>query len=402
LPVPEPTTSNRPLTAFLSIGFRPFYLGAAAFAALAVPLWVAARLSAATGVPDYAWHQHEMVFGFAPAVIAGFLLTAVRNWTGLPTPSGMVLAALVSIWLLARITPLLGSTSLTALVDLSFLPLLAVALAIPLWRARNLRNAFVILVLLALWTCDAVFTAALHGVVAPRFAPVATTVAADVLMLLMTVIAGRIIPNFSANALAALAPRSWPALERLVIGATVAIAMLDGVGSIGGRADTTAFQALLVATAAVHLLRLSGWQPWKTTSNPLLFVLPASYLWIPIHLLLRVVGGDAAGSIDPAAAHALFVGAMAGLMLSMMTRSSLGHTGRPLVATPIEFTCFICIHAAALVRVFGPLLDPEHYATWLIVSATSWSIAFGAFAAGYARLLTKPRADAVSTSDIAE
>lgn len=376
--------------AFLSIGFRPFYLAAAAFAALAIPLWVAARLGAAAGATDYAWHQHEMLFGFAPAVIAGFLLTAVRNWTGRPTPSGMTLAALFTIWLLARIAPLLGSTGLAALIDLTFLPLLAVALAIPLWRARNRRNAFVIVVLLVLWACDAVFTAALNGVVAPRFATTATTVAADVLMLLMTVIAGRIIPNFSANAIAALAPRSWPLVDRLVIGATIAIAVLDAMG--GGDIGVPAFDALLAATAAVHLVRLGGWQPWKTWWSPLLFVLPASYLWIPIHLLLRALGGDAAGSIDPAAVHALFVGAMAGLMLSMMTRSSLGHTGRPLVAGPIEITCFVGIHIAALVRVAGPLLDPERYAVWLIVSGTSWTIAFGVFTIAYTGLLTKPRA----------
>jgi uncharacterized protein involved in response to NO len=170
--------------------------------------------------------------------------------------------------------------------------------------------------------------------------------------------------------------------------------MLDTIGRLAGGAGAIAFETLLLATAATHLVRLGGWQPWKTWSNPLLFVLPASYLWIPVHLLLRAVGGDIPGSANPLAAHALFVGAMAGLMLSMMTRSALGHTGRPLVATRIEIACFAFVHVAALARVFGPLLDPAHYSTWLLISGSSWSIAFGVFAIGYAGLLTKPRTDA--------
>lgn len=385
------------MTAFLTVGFRPFYLGASLFAALAIPLWVAIHLTGngpATSYPEIAWHQHEMLFGFAPAVIGGFLLTAVRNWTGLPTASGALLGLLFGLWAAARILPFTGPAALAALVDLAFLPALALCLAIPLWRARNARNAFVIVILLVLWLCNLAFHAAwlrwTDGIDASRGA----VVAMDAILLLITVIGGRIIPAFSANAVRSIHSRKWPALEHAAIGSVIAIAVLDVFGdrTANGPAATW-YTALVYAAAAAHLLRLAGWQPWKIRSNALLLILPVSYLWVPIHLLLRGALGDVPGTLNPPSVHALVVGAMAGLMLAMMTRSALGHTGRPLRAGVAELVCFASIHTAAIVRVAGPLLVPQYPATALVLSAVLWSLAFATFAAAYAPSLVQRRLD---------
>lgn len=382
---------------FLSFGFRPFYLGAAVYAALAVPLWVWAWLGGGPmpqGVAPYAWHVHEMLFGFAAAVIAGFLLTAARTWTGQPMPQGAELAGLFLLWASARVCLLAGWQTIGLMLDLLFLPVLAVRLAVPLWRARNHRNLFVVAVLLLLALANALYHGVQQGVLRVGFGPVAVTVALDVLMLLMTIIGGRVIPAFSANAIPGLQPRRWPALEVLVIGAAVLLIVVDGSQPWLGSAAEPLLGVLLWAAAGAHLLRLAGWRVWRTAGNPLLAVLPLSYLWIPAHLALRAGLGGEPGVVPSLAAHALTVGAMGGLMLAMMTRSALGHTGRPLRAGAVELACFAAVHAAALVRVLGPLWAGAAQITWLSLSALLWSVAFATFALGYLPILTRPRADA--------
>ncbi|MGE0625593.1 MAG: NnrS family protein [Pseudomonadales bacterium] len=389
------------MEAFLSFGFRPFYLGAAVFAAIAIPLWIGAFLFGfmpETALPPYLWHAHEMLFGFAPAVIAGFLLTAARNWTGLPTASGRGLAALFLLWVAGRLAPFLLSPVLAAVVDLAFLPALAVVLAVPLWRARNTRNYFVVAVLLGLWLADGLFhlaaqgAAVVQGAAAASLSRIATTVAGDVVLVLMTVIGGRVIPAFSANAIPGLAPRTWPLLERAAIGGVVVIVVLDLAGAWLGNGLQEAYRWFAVLLAVLHGVRLAAWKPWRTCGNALLLALPLAYLWIPIHLLLRG-WGSSPGLLDPVAAHALFVGAMASLMLAMMTRSARGHTGRPLSAGWPDRLCFLAIHGAALARILGPVLMPARYDTALMAAAVLWALGFATFAITYAPWLLSHRAD---------
>ncbi|MEZ5557030.1 MAG: NnrS family protein [Pseudomonadales bacterium] len=393
---------GRPPSAFLSIGFRPFYLGAAVFAALSIPLWVAAYIGPVTITAAYAgfaWHTHEMLFGFAPAIIAGFLLTAVRNWTGLPTASGPLLGSLFVVWLCGRFAPFIAPAPIAALADLAFLPALMLCIAVPLWRSRNRRNGFVVAVLLILWLCNAAFHGVQLQVLPPAFLAAALATARDLILLLMIVIGGRVIPAFSRNAIRGLEPRSWPWLERLSIGGVVVIATLDAAGpwlSDGRYAWNGLYSALAYLVAGLHLLRLAGWQPWRTRGNLLLVMLPVSYAWIPIHLALRGWLEAAPGSLHPVAEHALFVGAMAGLMFSMMTRSALGHTGHALRAGWVEATGFALLQIAAVARTAGPLAGPEVYRGALVVSAAVWSVAFALFAAAYAPLLLKPRPDTQS------
>lgn len=384
------------MEAFLSLGFRPFYLGAALFAAMAIPLWIGAFLrgfNLPEGLPVYLWHTHEMLFGFAPAVIAGFLLTAARNWTGLPTASGHQLGALFGLWVLGRIAPFFCPVGISAVIDLAFLPALAVTLAIPLWRARNARNAFVIGILALLTVCNGWFHASALGITPPLHVRTATGIAMDVVLVLMSVIAGRIIPAFSANAIAGLQPVSSRWLEIPAIGGVVLITVADAISPWLTPVPDRVFAALLYGVAIAHLVRLAGWKPWRTAGNVLLFVLPLSYLWIPVHLLLRAWHGAGPGTLEPMSAHALLVGAMAGLMLSMMTRSALGHTGRPLRAGTAEVVCFVAIWLAALSRTFAVPLLPGHPDIVLVASAAFWTVAFATFAIAYAPRLLTARAD---------
>jgi uncharacterized protein involved in response to NO len=388
--------ASQPPSAFLSIGFRPFYLGAALFAAVSVALWIAAYLFAAplpTAYPAYLWHMHEMLFGFGVAVMAGFLLTAVRNWTGRMTPSGAGLAGLFGLWVLGRLAPFTGSALLYALVDSAFLPCVAALLAVPIWRSGNVRNAFVIGILAALWICNLTFHVAVLGGIAAPHIQTSITVAADVVLLLMIIIGGRIIPAFSANAIPGPGPRTWRAVEVTSIGLVLVITLLDIANLVASDAMRSAQTLLLYAAAAVHLLRLIGWRPWRTRANVLLLVLPLSYLWIPVHLLLRAYLGGMPGVLTPVAAHALFVGAMAGLMLSMMTRSALGHTGRPLQAGPAEVACFLFVQLAAVLRVAGPWIVPDQAELPIALSAILWCAAFAIFVFAYVPILFRPRVE---------
>jgi len=387
------------MSAFLSIGFRPFYLGAAVFAAAAVPAWLLAYAGSSEFLQaraGYLWHMHEMLFGFAPAVIAGFLLTAVRNWTGLPTAAGRTLGVLFAVWVLGRLLPFLAPPWIAALADLAFLPALAVSLAIPLWRARNKRNAFVVAVLGLLWLANLLFHAARFEIVDPGLVQRAVTLALDLILVLLIVIGGRVIPAFSANAIPGLRPRSWPALEVAAIGLVVVITAIDAIGSGSIPGLTEGYTVLLYVAAVTHLVRLSGWAPWRTRRNFLLLMLPLSYLWIPLHLWIRAWQDGQPGFVEPVAAHALFVGAMASMMISMMTRSALGHTGRALVAGPAEIVCFVSIQLAAVTRTLGPWLVPGHYDLALTLSGSFWTLAFAIFAAAYAPRLILPRQDTLA------
>jgi uncharacterized protein involved in response to NO len=390
--------ASRGCTPF-ALGFRPFYLGAAFFGALAVPAWYGAfRGWTRVGgpLPDMAWHAHEMLFGFAAAVIAGFLLTAARNWTGRETARGAALAGLFGLWVAGRLLNLTGPAALAAWVDASFLPVTAAVLAVPLLRARNHRNLFVVPLLVALGAANLLHHAAYLGWAPAEFQPlpqvVAVSAAAGLVALLMTVIGGRVIPAFSANAIPGLHPvrRGW--LDWTVAGTMLAILLADLSPSRWGL-PAGAFTALLAFAAAGHVVRLAGWRPWRTRADPLLLILPVSYAWIPVYLLLRAVLGAGVPGIPSIALHALTVGAMASLMLAMMTRSALGHTGRPLRAGAAELAIFGAIQTGALLRVAGPVLAPEFHALWVGLSSGAVALAFGVFAAAYWPILMRPRID---------
>ena len=379
----------------LALGFRPFYLLAALFAVAALPLWMGFHfnvLPAGAYLVGISWHTHEMLFGFTPAVIAGFLLTAVRNWTGRSTPSGSVLLALALLWLSARILILTGPPPIAALVDLLFLPLLAAAVGIPIVRSGNYRNLQVLAALLALWTANLIFHFAHLNIISPFLEWLGMLAALDVILILVAIMAGRIIPAFIANAAPAARPRRNAFVEVLAIGSLVLLLGVVVINFFNRLPGTVSLLLLIVATIA-HTIRLALWDPLKARGQPLLWMLPVAYAWVPLALALRTLTAVLPDFNQTIGIHALTVGAVGGLMLAMMTRTALGHTGRRLEAGPVEVTAFVLVQVGGLVRVFPAIVWPDSYSVFLLTSTALWCVAFAVYLAGYWPILTRPRVD---------
>ncbi len=380
---------------FLALGFRPFYLLAALFAVAALPLWMGFYfdvIPAGGYLVGISWHTHEMLFGFAPAVIAGFLLTAVRNWTGRSTPAGAALGALVALWLAARVLILTGPAPIAAIVDLAFLPILALATGIPIIRAGNYRNLQVLAALLGLWLANLIFHFAHLNIISPFLEWLGMLSALDVILILLAIMAGRVIPSFIANAVPSAAPQHNSVIEFLAIGSLILLLGVVVTNFFNRLPGTVSVVLLAIATIA-HSIRLWLWDPLKTRRQPLLWMLPVAYLWVPVALGLRLLTAMLPDFNQTMGIHALTVGAVGGLMLAMMTRSSLGHTGRELQAGPVEITAFLLVQAGGVVRVFPNILWPDSYAAFLVISTALWSLAFAVFAFGYWPILTRPRTD---------
>ena len=378
-----------------ALGFRPFYLAAAIFAAIALPIWMMAftGLIVLDGyLAGSAWHGHEMVFGFAPAVIAGFLFTAVRQWTGLPTPTGVALAGLVLLWIAGRVSILTGPDALAITVDALFLPSVALAIGLPIWRSGRHRNLIVIAVVAVLAAANILFHLEWIGVVSGDGTGTATGLALNGIAVLMAVIAGRVVPMFVANAVPSARPRRFMPLELAAIGLLILVLIFD-LAAIWLPLGESWLAAILIAAAVVHAVRLAFWAPLKTRSEPLLWCLPLAYAWIPIALALRAASILSPDISPLLGLHALGIGAMGGLMLAMMSRSALGHTGRPLTAGPAETLAFVLVQAAVLLRVVPELVSPGLDPLTLGISSACWSAAFLVWAIRYWPLLTRPRID---------
>lgn len=387
-PVVLPKTPPKGFALF-ALGFRPFYLLAAGLAAVSVPLWVAmfgGHLPQPAQMPGLWWHAHEMVFGFGVAVIVGFLFTAGQNWTGLATPTGAALAVIALIWLAGRLAMLLAPPLVAASADILFLPVAAFALGHVLWRAKSQRNYFTVVLLLALAAANALFHARAIGWL-PDSPLAAIHGAIALIVMLMTLIAGRIVPSFTANALRGVAQYRNDQLEVCAIGFTgCALALF-----VGNAAPALSASAAIVA-AALQAARTWGWNPWATRATPLLWVLHAGHAWIIVGLVLLALAS--LGLAAPTLAwHAFAVGAMGSLILGMITRTALGHTGRLLQATRIETLAYLLVFAAALIRVFGGMLLPSMPHIVLGLSALCWSSAFALYLWKYAPMLVRARID---------
>jgi uncharacterized protein involved in response to NO len=387
--------SRRFTTATLfALGFRPFYLLAAVYAVLALPVWVVSfygGMQTGEYLRGVAWHSHEMIFGFAPAVIAGFLLTAVRNWTGQPTPTGLPLAGLVVLWLVARVLIVTGPAGAAAVIDVLFLPALGIAVAIPIWRSRNARNYKVLAVLAILTLANAAYHLASLNFLPVGIMRIAVTAALDVIAILIAIIGGRVIPAFIGNAVEHAKPRHNVVIEVLAVGALVVILGL-GVLQPWLPVSSTAWLVILVVAAVGHGIRLMLWQPFCARGNPLLWMLPAAYAWLPVTLALRTLSSFGIVPISTAF-HALTIGAIASLMVAMMMRSALGHTGRPLVAGDSEIIAFVLLQLAGVTRVLASSVAAGAYREAMIVSAVLWTSAFAVFLIRYWAILTRPRID---------
>jgi uncharacterized protein involved in response to NO len=277
-------------------------------------------------------------------------------------------------------------------VDLLFLPALAISVAVPVMRSSNARNYKVLFVLGALTITNIGFHLARLELLPVGAGRLSIMAALDIIVILMAVMAGRVIPAFIRNAIPGSKPRNVVGVEVLAFGSLLLILVIE-IGSFWWRISGLVWSALFFVAAASHLVRLLLWQPLKTRRDFLLCMLPAAYAWIPIAIFLRGAALLPYGIPVTSGIHALTAGAMASLMVAMMTRSALGHSGRPLKAGPVEISAFLLLQAAALMRVVPVLIWPRHYQAYLVVSATLWSAAFAVFLAGYWPILTRPRID---------
>lgn len=371
------------------LGFRPFYLCAALLALLAVPLWVALFLGEATlnlAVPPLLWHAHEMLFGFAVAVVIGFLLTAGKAWTGLATPRGPFLAALVLLWLAARVAGVVAPYPVYAVLDWLLLPIVAVILVDLLVRARNRRNLPLAMLLLLLSLANMVFHLAVIG--ALDLSPVRALHAGLALIVMIEcVIAGRVVPAFTASATPGLQINASRGLDAATLSVS-ALALALWIFAPPSAVSATAF----AVAAVLHVARQACWHPWDTRSRPILWILHAAYAWIAIGFALLALAQSGWMSAS-AGVHALAVGATGGLIIGMMTRTARGHTGRPLRASRLEVLAYLLVMGAAVLRVLLPLLVPQYLRELLICAALAWSVAFGLYLVVFAPWLFKTRLD---------
>ena len=385
--VTEPSPAATP--PFAQKGFRPFFLLAALAACGIVPVWLLVlfgQLRPSFHGDAATWHAHEMLFGFAVAVIAGFLLTAVGNWTGRETVVGGRLLALAGLWLIGRLAPALPRVAMVA--DLAFLPVLALILARPLVAARNKKNFVMLGILAALWAANVAMHLDACGVVAAGTGRRGAAVALDVIVLLCLLMGGRVIPMFTRNATGNATITSPPVLDAVTAGAMLAVTLVDVL-----RPGGTLAAAAAGVTAIATLARLSYWRSSLTLRHPLLWILHAGVAWIAVGMLLRAAPLVGIAIPDSVATHALTVGALGALTLGMMARVALGHTGRPLAPPRAMGLGFTLVTVAALVRVGGPLLAPALYGPALIASGALWTGAFAIYVLAYGPILFRRRVD---------
>lgn len=388
--------SNRPLQsqpssafALWNLGFRPFYLLASVFSVLAVLVWAAqysGYLPATAYLQGPLWHGHEMLFGYTLAVVAGFLLTAVRAWTGQPTASGLPLVALALLWLAGRVLVLTPYAMAAALVNAAFPAAVALAIGIPLVRGDNRRNYFFVGLLLLMSAMILILHLAYQGwlKIPPRMG---LQVGLDIMLFIMAVIGGRVIPMFTNNGVPGIQAARHPVVEKLALGSALLLLLADLL-----QLPAAIIIPIAAMCALAHALRLYLWQPWRTLAVPLVWILHAGYAWIVVHLVLRAL---AAGGWVPEslALHALTLGAIGGLTIGMMTRTARGHTGRPLKADRYEIACYLLIQLAAVMRVFVAMALPDAYLATVIAASIFWSTAFALYAIRYWPILSRPRLD---------
>lgn len=374
--------------ALWALGFRPFYLLASSFASLSIALW-GLQYAGWLSVPYLRgpiWHAHEMVFGFALAVITGFLFTAVRNWTNRPTPTGVALAALAALWLAGRILVLTPYGIAAAVVNILFPLMVAVGIGTALVRSGNRQNLFFVVLLIIIAGAELATHLVQLGIVALP-ARLGVQAALDVIVVVMTVLGGRVIPMFTRNGVPGAQARRSPFIEDLVLASVVALLLADLFLLPAGL-----LAIVLGFGVAAQSARVLLWGPWQTLRAPLVWILHVGYLWIPVHLALRVLS-EFDWVPSALATHALTVGAIGALTLGMMTRTAKGHTGRPLVADRYEIGAFTLVTAAAITRVLVPLAVPADNREAVITSACLWSGAYAIYAVRYWPILTRPRVD---------
>lgn len=385
---PQPQQS-RLFTPF-ALGFRPFFALAGLAGVVLMGIWLATWFGLFSVPPYYGlvgWHSHEMLFGYTSAVIAGFLLTAVRNWTGIDTPVGKPLAALALVWLAGRLVPYITllPAALIAFTDLLFLPLLAAALYVPLMRAENRINRIFLPMLAAMTLANLLIH--LQSLGMADSALKGTNLMLGMILLLLTLVSGRVLPFFAEKAVEGAKPRNSKQRELWVFLTLIAWILVDLIFP-----DPWLLAVLAVGVATTQLWRLFDWHHPGIWHTPILWVLYTGVAWMIMGFSLK-----AAASLglfpDNLAIHALTSGAVGVLTLGMMARVALGHTGRPLQPSRLVEISFLILNLAILIRVFAPFLFAELNSVWLMVSGGLWILCFLLFTLHYLPILIRPRID---------
>lgn len=375
-----------------NLGFRPFFLFGSLWAAFHILVWVAFQTGKFPffSISDpITWHAHEMIFGFASAIVAGFLLTASQNWTGIRGVHGQKLKFLAGIWILARLFSTVSGKFyfFYAISDLSFYPMLAWYLKPYLLQKSQRRNQIFFLLFFVLFAANVVIHLSHFQ---QSFVPLSRSIlllCIYVVIMMIALIGGRVIPFFTTNVLPLANPRRHPLIEELSF---VSIAV---VGISITFLEFTKISAVLAFLAgAIHLIRWLLWKPWKSVQLPILFILYLAYVWIPIGFLMR---GLASLLIIPSSlsTHAFTTGAIGTMIYAMITRVSLGHMGLPIRASKPILLGYLLMVICAFLRVFGPWIFPEQTLFMIELSGYAWSLAFLIYVMMCGPLLIGPRKD---------
>lgn len=388
-PVPRLRAYRGPV--LLSYGFRPFFLFGAIYAGLAVLAWLPmlyGELEVSTAFAPADWHVHEMLYGYVPAVVTGFLLTAIPNWTGRLPIQGMPLLVLVAVWVAGRVCVTLSAQIgwlPAAIVDVGFLALVIAATAREIVAGKNWRNLRVVGLVTFLFAGNIAFhiEAHVHG-----HAEFGVRIGIAATVLLLVVIGGRIIPSFTRNWLARENPGRLPApfgrFDAAVIAVSAATLAL-WIAQPSGRLAAAA----LATTAALNFVRLARWAGDRTWRDRLVLILHVGYLFVPLGFLLASLGAlDLV--IASAGIHAWMVGAAGTMTLAVMTRASLGHSGSALVASPATQAVYAAIIIAELARICSSL-EPAWSELALHIAAFAWAAAFLGFAVVFGPLLIQAK-----------
>ena len=381
--------------ALFNYGFRPFFFFAALFAVLSGVLWVgmyAGHVDLNLSSAPVMWHAHEMIFGYTMAAIAGFFLTVVPNWTKAKAQKGPVLVVLVTLWLFGRVAMGVQGAlpyGLVAVADMAFLVALTITVARPLLDPQHRRQVMFLAILSCLVVANALTHLDVLGV-GEDLGARGLMLGLDAVIVLIGVMGGRVTPSFTSSyighANADVKVLQRPKLDRAVMLATWGLLVADQVWA---QSPLSGAAALIAAT--LHLVRLSGWQGLRTLGSPILWVLHLGYLWLVVGLALKGLADLGVGDVA-AALHALTIGAIGTMTLAVMSRASLGHTGRMVKAHSLTTLAYVLVSLAALARLAVPFM-PDAGLHLVMASGALWALAFLLFFLMYAPILLRPRTD---------
>ena len=376
------------------LAFRPFFLLGALFSIVSILLWAGTFSGYFQFQPyggSYWWHIHEMLFGFVSAIIVGFLLTAVQTWTKIPSIKGKPLMALVILWFSARLCLLFPQSIpyyITVSLDVFFLPVAACCLAYPIIRVHLWRNLVFIPILLAMTLVNI----AMHSSVlveSSRYLATTSQLMVMLITLVMCIMGGRVFPMFTANGTQTrrIEPINW--LEKLSILSVLVLVVLS-LNLIAISADIIA--GIFIVAGIANWCRAIRWRIWVTFKTPLVWSLHLSYWALSIGLIMMGLAKLQLWLTESLAIHTITVGGMGMMILSMISRVSLGHTGRKILVGPVMATAFILMAFALIIRVFAPFIF-SHYPNLILTTGIFWALAYGLFVLIYTPILTRPRID---------